>query len=80
MSDTLGSLIDKLSIVNVKLFMVQEVVHNAAASGEGLDSDTVKKLHVLNSQRNRLITEIDLTFAGAVESGRAEVDHRVKLE
>lgn len=80
MADTLGSLVDKLSICNTKLFAVQEVVHNAAAAGDGLDSDIVKKLHVLNSQRNKLITEIDLTHAAAVQSGKVEVDHRIKLE
>lgn len=79
MSDTLGSLVDKLITNNTKLWYVQDAVHNAAAAGEGLDADTVAKLHSLNLQRNRLMSEIDKCLADAVESGRAEVDPRIKL-
>lgn len=79
MAETLGSLCDKLCICNLKLYNVQDVVHSAAAAGEGLDPDTVAKLHSLNLLRNRLMTEIDMCLADAVSSGTAEVDPRIKL-
>ena len=73
MSDSLGDLVDRLSIVNVKLFMVQERVHSAARDGLGLDADTVQKLSALNRERNRLMTAIDM-------AGGTRVDARVKLD
>ena len=79
MSDTLGGLVDKLITNNTKLWHVQDAVHSAAAAGEGLDADTVAKLHSLNLQRNRLMSEIDKTLADAVKTGKAEVDPRVKI-
>jgi hypothetical protein len=78
-AETLGSLVDKLSITNIKLFMVQDMVHRAARSQEGLDAETVAKLHALNQQRTRLMVEIDQTLAEAVSSGEAEVDTRPKV-
>lgn len=59
MAETRGSLTDKLSIVNIKMFMVQDKVHAAAANGEGLDAETVQNLVTLNLQRTALINEID---------------------
>jgi hypothetical protein len=79
MSETLGSLIDKLSIVNVKLFMVQDVVHKAAQNNAGLDADTVKKVTTLNFQRNQLMFEIDVILNESIRDGRANVDPRIKI-
>lgn len=72
MAETLGSLVDKLSICNIKLFHVQDIVHKAARTNEGIDAETVAKLHALNSQRNKLMVEID-------EMGGGEVDPRIKM-
>jgi hypothetical protein len=79
MSETLGGLVDKLTITNLKLWFVQDRVHEAAKNGEGLDPETVARLHTLNLQRNSLMSEIDMTFAEGVQSGEADVDPRVKL-
>lgn len=79
MSETLGGLVDKLTITNLKLWFVQEKVHHAAQVGDGLESETVAKLHTLNLQRNSLMSEIDIILAKAVESGTAEVDPRIKI-
>jgi len=73
MSDSLGDLVDRLSITNIKLFMVQEKAHIAAREGLGLDADTVQKLVALNRERNRLMTAIDM-------AGGGRVDARVKLD
>ena len=79
MADSLGDLVDRLSIVNVKLFMVQERANSAARDHLGLDSDTTFKLVTLNQQRNSLMTRIDMVLADAVSTGRSNVDVRVKL-
>ena len=78
MADTLGGLVDKLSICNMKLFFEQEKVHDAARNHEGLEADTVKRLTFLNRQRNTLMTEIDQLLADAVSSGMVDVDERPK--
>jgi F0F1-type ATP synthase membrane subunit b/b' len=76
---SLGELVDRLSICNIKLFYVQDMVHRAAKSAEGLDAETVAKLHQLNAERNKLATAIDQCLADAVRSGETEVDHRPKI-
>jgi len=72
MADSLGDLVDRISIVNIKLFMVQERLNSAARDGVGLDADTVRSLSALNLERNRLMTAIDM-------AGGSRVDARVKL-
>ena len=72
MSDTLGSLIDKLSICNIKLFMVQDEIHKAAKLEHGVDGETIKNLVTLNRLRNQLMTEID-------REGGGEVEERIKI-
>ena len=79
MAETLGTLVDKLSVVNIKLFMVQDIVSGAADAGDGLDSETVRKLHALNKQRNQLMSEIDVMLKEAVRSGNVVVDPHIKL-
>ena len=79
MSDSIGSLIDKLITNNTKLWFVQGKVHQSAQSGQGLDADTVAKLHTLNLQRNSLIGEIDEAIAKALSSGEVVAEPRIKL-
>jgi len=75
MSETLGGLVDRLSIVNIKLWFVQDQIHQAEKRGQGLDAETVRKLVHLNLERNRLMTEIDELAA----SGKFRIDSRIKL-
>lgn len=79
MSDTLGSLVDKLAIVNIKLFMVQDDIHAAAKRNEGLSPELTRKVVDLNLQRSKLMTEIDEVFAAGVKTGVAAVDPRTKI-
>lgn len=79
MADTLGSLVDKLTVTNLKLWHVQDQVHRAARDGEGLPLEIVKKLDYLNTQRNELMAEIDLLLFQAVEQGKVKVNPQVKV-
>jgi hypothetical protein len=78
-ADTLGSLVDKLITTNLKLWHVQDRVHEAASEKRGLDAETVQKLDALNLQRNKLMAEIDLLLSKAVETGTAEVNPQIKV-
>ena len=58
MSETLGSLIDKLTIANLRLWHLEEVKHDELASDSEV-ADVARKIGVVNKQRNALIDEID---------------------
>ena len=79
MPETFGNLIDRLSICNIKLYMVQDVIHKAAKSKAGLDSETTGRLVSLNLERNRLMTAIDEALDRACQDGGAPIDARVKI-
>ena len=79
MADTLGSLVDKLSVTNLKLWFVQDQVHQAARDKESLPVEVVQKLDRLNTQRNQLMAEIDMVLSKAVETGTAQVNHQDKV-
>ena len=65
MAETLGSLVDKLTIANVRLWHLEEIRRDRSLPD-------VKRLQaadsvaVVNAQRNRLIDEIDQFFADAL--------------
>ena len=58
MSETLGNLIDKLTIANLRLWHLEEVKHDEQASDSEV-ADVARKIGVVNKQRNALIDEID---------------------
>lgn len=56
--DTAGSLIDKLSIVNIKIFKAEDAKRNPDASDEEI-ADATRLTNKLNKHRNELIQELD---------------------
>ena len=58
MSETLGSLIDKLTIANLRLWHLEEIKHDDEASDSQV-AEVARKIGVVNKQRNALIDEID---------------------
>lgn len=76
---TLGELVDRLSVTNLKLWFVQDEFHRASREGRGVDKVTVNRSVSLNLERNRLMTEIDECFQRGLETGKTDVDARVKL-
>lgn len=85
--ETLGSLVDKLTICNLKLWFVQDWVHQAqdqdadsfGSVGSAMVQSKLKDLTRLNGQRNKLMTEIDHTLAAAVRDGTVNIEERVKV-
>lgn len=55
--DTFGNLIDKLTIVNLKIWKYEDIKRDSKDDKEIADS--TKKTNILNQQRNDLIQEID---------------------
>jgi len=61
--ETLGKLIDQLSIMNLKLWHLEDIKHDPEASDSEV-ADTARKIGVANKQRNALIEEIDEMASG----------------
>ena len=85
MSETIGSLVDKLSIVNLKMFFAQDVLYEIRRlsleqfkekyqSDEGIKQlyDIFQKSCNLNFQRNVLIDDIDKKIVEIVKSNNLE--------
>lgn len=56
--ETLGSLIDKLTIVNIRIWMAEDIKRDGTACDKRI-ADATKLVNIANQQRNDLIQEID---------------------
>ena len=56
--DTFGNLIDKLTIVNLKIWNQEDLKRDPKATDKQI-ADATRKTNVLNVQRNDLIQELD---------------------
>lgn len=78
MAETLGSLVDKLSIKNLRLWHLEEIIDGGDVSGSELDVLQAKRDLVLG-QRDELLREVDGFLAAAME-GKVKIrDEKVKL-
>lgn len=66
--DTIGSLIDKLSVVNIRIWMAEDVKREKNATDKQI-ADATRLTNICNSQRNDLIQEIDEAINALVSSG-----------
>lgn len=64
--ETVGSLIDKLSIVNIRIWMLEDVKRES--KDDSVVANATRKTNVLNQQRVDLIQEID-ELIGALANG-----------
>lgn len=55
--DTFGNVIDKLTIVNLKIWKYEDIKREA--TDDKIIADATRKTNILNQQRNDLIQEID---------------------
>lgn len=58
MKITIGNLIDQLSIVNIKIWMAEDVKRNPNATDKEI-ADATRITNIANQQRNDLIQAID---------------------
>lgn len=77
--NSLGDLVDRISIVNIKLWFTQGEIHKAAKEGTGVSAEVASNLVSLNMERNRLMSEIDATFAEGVKTGQVRSQSRIKF-
>jgi len=56
--DTLGNLIDRLTIVNIRIWMAEDIKRAKDATDKQI-ADATRITNIANQQRNNLIEEID---------------------
>lgn len=66
--ETLGNLIDKLTIANIRIWMAEDIKRNSNVTDTQI-ADATRLTNVINTLRNDLIQEIDEMFVNAIKSG-----------
>ena len=70
--ETIGQLVDKLTVVNIKLYHQEDIAQEPGADDHQV-AEAKRKISVLNLQRNNLIQEIDEFLADVVSGKRPAV-------
>lgn len=65
--DTIGNLIDKLTIVNIRIWMAEDIKRDPNVSDKKI-ADATRLTNICNSQRNDLIQEIDEKMNNLIHS------------
>lgn len=73
--DTIGNLIDKLTIVNIRIWMAEDIKRDPSASDKQI-ADATRLTNICNSQRNDIIQEIDETINFMVTTGEKQKLYR----
>ena len=66
--DTIGNLIDKLTIVNIRIWMAEDIKRDKSASDKTI-ADATRLTNTANTQRNDLIQEIDESINELISTG-----------
>ena len=69
--ETIGNLIDKLTIVNIRIWMAEDIKRDPDASDEKIANAT-KLTNIANTQRNDLIQEIDELLNHIIKTGEIQ--------
>ena len=69
--ETIGNLIDKLTIANIRIWMAEDVKRDKEATDKKI-ADATRVTNVINSQRNDLIQEIDEKLNHMVSTGELQ--------
>jgi len=69
--DTIGNLIDKLTIVNIRIWMAEDIKRDQEATYKEI-SDATKLTNIVNQQRNDLIQEIDEKINHMFQTGELQ--------
>ena len=78
MAETLGSLVDKLSIKNLRYWHLDESIAKEDSSSPQTQ-ELKAKLKLVDNQRNDLLNEIDAFLAAALTGDVKVCDEKVKL-
>ena len=69
--DTIGNLIDKLTIANIRIWMAEDIKRDKNATDKQI-ADATRITNVVNSYRTDLIQEIDETINELVVTGKVQ--------
>jgi len=69
--ETIGNLIDKLTIANIRIWMAEDIKRDPNASDKQI-ADATRVTNVVNSYRTDLIQEIDETINEMVATGKQQ--------
>lgn len=69
--ETVGNLIDKLTVTNIRIWMAEDIKRKKDATDSEIASAT-KLTNIANQQRNDLIQEIDEMINNVVISGKPQ--------
>lgn len=68
---SIGNLVDKLTIVNIRIWMAEDIKRNSDATDKQI-ADATRVTNVANSERNDLIQEIDEALNEMVGTGKLQ--------
>lgn len=77
MAETLGSLVDKLTIKDIREFHIRQMAESSDAKFSKAELD--EKLKVLAGQKKDLVDEIDIFVRAAIAGGVRLKDEKLKL-
>lgn len=66
--ETIGNLIDKLTIVNMRIWMFEDI--KRTSEDDSTIANATRKTNVLNQQRTDLIQEIDELVLGLIDGSK----------
>jgi len=69
--DTIGNLIDKLTIANIRIWMAEDIKRDKSATDKQI-ADATKITNVVNTLRTDLIQEIDEKLNEMVSTGNLQ--------
>ena len=69
--DTIGNKIDQLTIVNIRMWMAEDIKRDPNASDKQI-ADATRLTNITNTQRNDLIQEIDELMNEMIISGKPQ--------
>lgn len=69
--ETIGNLIDKLTIANIRIWMAEDIKRDKNASDKEI-ADATRITNIVNCQRTDLIQEIDEMVNDMVTSGKPQ--------
>lgn len=69
--ETIGNLIDKLTIVNIRIWMAEDIKRDKNATDKQI-ADATRVTNVANSYRTDLIQEIDETINELISTGKTQ--------
>ena len=69
--ETIGNLIDKLTVVNIRIWMAEDKKRDQTATDKQI-ADATRLTNVANQQRNDLIQEIDEKINELISTGKLQ--------